>query len=99
MSHQLSFNQLLLYDPGKEGITVAIELKLGSKAVALEAKIDTGASFCFFQPNHGKNLRLDIESGLPLQVSTVTGSFLAYGHSVTESSQKAYLLQRWDEWR
>jgi len=85
MSHQLTFQHLLLYDPAKEGITVDLQLRLDSKAASVEAKIDTGASYCIFQRKVGESLGLDIESGLPLKISTVTGSFLAFGHTVTLS--------------
>ena len=85
MPHQLTFQNMVLYDPSKEGITIEVHLKLDDKIAILEAKIDTGASYFIFQRKHGESLGLDIESGMPLKVGTVTGSFIAYGHNITLS--------------
>jgi len=42
MSHQLTFAQLMNYDPGQPGITIDTSLSLNSDRVTCEAKIDTG---------------------------------------------------------
>lgn len=85
MSYQLSFHSLHHYDPGKDGITVPVTLRVGQSSVAFNAKIDTGATYCIFQRLYGEGLGLDIESGHHQQFSTPTGLFTAYGHSVSLS--------------
>lgn len=85
MEHQLSFERLLEYDPGRDGVTVDVSLRLGEQTVNFPAKIDTGASYCIFERRHGEALGLVIESGLPQPIGTATGSFLTWGHEVTLS--------------
>ncbi len=83
MEHSLSFNHLHEYDAAADGITVPIILSTAKKRVKILAKVDTGASFCIFQREHGEELGIDIESGQPKQIGTATGSFLTYGHELT----------------
>ena len=80
---ELRFDLIHVYDPGKPGISVPVDLKLGENVVFVTAKLDTGSSFCIFTRETGEALGLDIESGIPEQISTATGSFRAYGHEVT----------------
>lgn len=49
MSYQLKFSDMLLYDSGKAGITVPVVLSHWQKEVSVDAKLDTGASFCIFE--------------------------------------------------
>ncbi len=51
--------------------------------VDVEAKIDTGSTYCIFERHHGEGLDLDIEGGTLVDISTATGSFRAYGHELT----------------
>ena len=81
MSYQLNFHLLHNYDAGKSGITVPVTLRAGGASVALNAKIDTGATYCIFQRLYGEHLGLDIKRGHDQLVSTPTGSFAAYGHA------------------
>lgn len=83
MAHQLSFERLIQYDPGQAGITVDVALKLFDKSITFPAKVDTGASYCIFERQHGEALSLHIESGLEQPISTATGRFITYGHEVT----------------
>lgn len=85
MPYTLTFEDLLEYDAGKEGITVPTTLSSGGDYVRVESKLDTGASHCIFERFQGELLGLDIESGFPEWIDTATGSFLAYGHGVTLS--------------
>lgn len=85
MSYQLSFTELVNYDPGQPSITVPITLGVGQARVVCDAKIDTGSSNCIFARNLGEELGLDIEAGLRLLVGTVTGTFVAYLHEVNLS--------------
>lgn len=85
VSHQLSFRELVHYDPGLPGITVPITLSVGQIRVACEAKVDTGSTYCIFARSLGEELGLDIETGLRLLVGTITGNFVAYLHEVNIS--------------
>jgi len=82
MSYQLEFDSLHRYDAGKSGITVPVTLSLANASIALDAKIDTGATYCIFQRLYGEHLGLDIESGHQQLIGTATGSFAAFGHTV-----------------
>ena len=81
--HELSFNKLVTYDAGKPGITLKVEIRLGSEAITTEAKVDTGAAVCIFQREIGERLGLEIETGTAKTIRTVTGSFKVFGHDVT----------------
>ena len=85
MVYELRFEDLLLYDAGDVGITVPIMIRRHQDFVRLDAKLDTGASYCIFERAHGEQLGLDIESGHPERFGTAMGAFLAYGHAVTLS--------------
>ncbi len=85
MRHQLSFEQLAVYDAGQAGISVLLALRSGSNAVRLEAKIDTGATDCVFARQQGEQLGLNVESGERVFISTATGRFAVYGYTVTLS--------------
>ncbi|MDX6405621.1 MAG: hypothetical protein QOH70_3076 [Blastocatellia bacterium] len=78
---QLTFASV--YDYGTEAIILPVELKLADKTVRADAYLDTGATFCVFKRELATALDLDPETGTPLRLSTVTGSFEAYGHTVT----------------
>jgi hypothetical protein len=81
--YSLEFAQLLRYDPGDVGVTLAADLAHGSTIVPLTAKIDTGSTYCVFERAHGEALGLVVESGWRQRIGTATGSFIAYGHSLT----------------
>jgi hypothetical protein len=82
---QLSFTELIEYDPGQPSIAIPITLSVSQTRVNCDAKVDTGSSNCIFARSVGKELGLDIESGLRLLVGTVTGNFVAYLHEVNLS--------------
>ena len=80
----LTFSERYRYADDEEGIT--FELLLSSDISArypVDAKLDTGSTFCVFQRRYADLLGLDLESGTPQRIRTVTGSFNAYGHEVT----------------
>lgn len=81
MTHQLMFASV--YDYGTEAIIVPVELRLADKTVRADAYLDTGSTFCVFKRELATALGLDVETGTPLRLSTVTGSFDAYGHMLT----------------
>lgn len=79
----LSFDEIYLYDTRRTGITLPVLLISREAETTIEAKLDTGASHSIFARLHGENLGLEIESGEPLQIGTVTGSFRAFGHELS----------------
>ena len=81
MTHQLTFDSV--YDYGTEAIIVPVELRLADKTVRADAYVDTGATFCVFKRELSSALDIDVETGTLLRLSTVTGSFEAYGHMLT----------------
>jgi hypothetical protein len=81
----IDFNQMFSYDTLKVGITVPVILSFFDKFTKIEAKVDTGSSFCVFERIHGENIGLEIESGFRETFSTVTAPFVAYGHEITLS--------------
>lgn len=83
MNHQLSFQQLHEYDPGKPGISVPLVLQAGSVKTAVNAYVDTGSVNCFFSRAVGEQLDLPVESGLPKTFSTAGGFVKGFGHFVT----------------
>lgn len=83
MSHQLSFDRLIHYNPGESGITLQVHLKLEDQVPTIPAKVDTGASCCIFARHYGEQLGFDIETGLRQIFGTATGTFVAYGHEVS----------------
>ena len=85
MSHELSFSELIEYDPSQPSITIPITLSVSHTRVNCDARVDTGSSNCIFARGVGEELGLDIESGLRLLVGTVTGNFVAYLHEVNLS--------------
>jgi hypothetical protein len=56
---------------------------MGDVTVDVDAKVDSGSSFCIFQRFYGESLGLVIESGHSQRIGTATGSFIAYGHGIT----------------
>lgn len=81
MTHQLTFASL--YDYGTDAIIIPTILRLGNRAARADAYLDTGATFCIFKREIAGLLGLEVETGEPLRLSTVTGSFDAYGHMLT----------------
>jgi hypothetical protein len=81
VQHELRFSTRFRY--GEAGIAIPVRLSLGRQSLRSVARLDTGSDVSIFQREHGEALRLEIESGQPLQIFTVNGSFLTYGHTVT----------------
>ena len=46
------------------------------------AKVDTGAELCIFERTVGEQLKLNIDSGERIWISSVNGRFEAFGHEV-----------------
>ncbi len=75
ISHQYGFFEI--------GITVEATLQNGDFSVEIDAKIDTGSTFCVFERHYGERLDLEVEAGTPIEIGTATGSFRAFGHELT----------------
>jgi hypothetical protein len=80
--HQLDFATRYPYTPSPRGIEIPIELYYGAESVRLRAKIDTGASACFFQRAYAEELGIQVESGELETFDTPGGPFEAYSHMV-----------------
>jgi len=48
----------------------------------VDAKLDTGSTFCVFQRDFADILGLDLERGQRQWIGTATGSVLTYGHEI-----------------
>ena len=82
MPETIEFDVVHEYSLFEVGITLKTILRNGDLSVYFDAKIDTGSTFCIFSRHHGEGLGLEIESGIPVNIGTATGSFPAYGHRV-----------------
>ena len=83
MNTQLTFTETMSYEDKPEGIVILATLTYGGKSFTAPAKVDTGAAVCLFSREIGEKLGLPIESGIPIRLSTLTGSLDAFGHEVT----------------
>jgi hypothetical protein len=82
VSHTLSFRSRIVYDPARVSIDVPVRLVLGKASADVVAKLYTGSSHCVFRRAIADALGLEVETGEPMRIGTVTGSFLTYGHNV-----------------
>jgi predicted aspartyl protease len=81
---RLAFSERYRYADDEEGIT--FEILIASDLAArypVDAKLDTGSTFCVFQRRYAELLGLDVESGAEQRIRTATGWFTAYGHEIT----------------
>lgn len=81
----VEFSKVYQYNTFLVGITVPVFLSDGISQTAFKAKIDTGASYCIFERKHAEVIRIDVESGDEIRISTATGYFTAFGHELTLS--------------
>ena len=80
----LTFSERSRYADDEEGITFELFLSSDISArYSVDAKLDTGSTFCIFQRRYAELLGLDVENGTAQRIRTVIGSFSAYGHEVT----------------
>ena len=80
--YKLDYRSRYLYPRAQLGIEVPVELHLADLSVRLTAKIDTGATYCFFQREYAEALELNVEDGHYQLIKTVNGEFSAFGHTV-----------------
>lgn len=83
MNTQLEFSHEYRYPDKPEGITLPALLSFAGKTISVEAKVDTGATYCLFRREHGVELRIPIEQGLYVVLDTLAGPLEAFGHEVT----------------
>ena len=83
MAVQLSFDILYKYSDKDAGISIPTGLILGNQAVHTYANVDPGTEYCIFSNEIGLELGLDIETGLPQRMVSLTGTLETYGHEVT----------------
>ena len=85
MIHTLDFSHLIEYDTRLTGISVDVKINAGENSIEFNAKIDTGATDCIFSRKYGEQIGLDIEAGIPVEISTATGIFKTFQHWITLS--------------
>lgn len=56
---------------------------MADRSLSFDAEIDTGSTLCVFERRIGEILGIDIEIGKPMNITTATGTFRAFGHDVT----------------
>jgi hypothetical protein len=83
MHMQLEFSHEYHYPDKPEGITLPAFLSFAGKTISVEAKVDTGATYCLFRREHGVELGLPVEQGLYFVLDTLAGLLEAFGHEVT----------------
>ena len=83
--HQKSFSTLLRYDEKILGITVPLIVQNGELFTEiLDAKIDTGSTYCVFSREYADVLGIgDVESGEEIRVeSPIGGTATIFGHQL-----------------
>jgi hypothetical protein len=85
MAEEIVFDVAHLYNTLETGIVVPAVLRFGDIVADVKAKVDSGSTFCVFERIHGENIGLEIETGFPLRISTATGTFDAFGHTINLS--------------
>ena len=85
MAESVEFDEVYEYNIFEEGITIKTVLRNGDFQTVIDAKVDTGSTFCIFERHLGESLGLEVENGISILIGTATGSFRAFGHEVTLS--------------
>ena len=83
METQLTFGFQHNYADDARGIILPTTLLFGGLEVRTFACVDPGAAFCVFSYENGRDLGLDIESGIPRTMGSLTGTLETFGHEVT----------------
>lgn len=87
MPYDLTFDETHDYSHSglRAGIVVPVTISTSGTTVHLTASVDTGASYCIFERGNGELLGLNVNAGELEVLGTATGTFRAYGHSLTFS--------------
>lgn len=80
---QLHFTHEIHYQDSDEGIPLQVTLHYAGTSIDVTAKVDSGSAVCLFTHEDGLDLGLPIEQGIPLRLSSLTGTLEAFGHEVT----------------
>ena len=83
MPETLTFEITYLYEDSVDGITIPVTLISGGGIYRAAAKVDSGSEVCLFSREAGEQLGLDVESGIPKMLGSLTGSLDSFGHEVT----------------
>ncbi len=83
MPETLTFDITYLYEDSVEGIAIPVTLISGGGIYRAAAKVDPGAEVCLFSREAGEQLGLDVESGIPKLLGSLTGTLDSFGHEVT----------------
>jgi len=79
---ELTFAQEYRYLDKPDGITLLTQLSYGGLTITVNAKVDTGATYCLFRREHGEELGVPVEQGLLVVLDTLGGPLEAFGHEV-----------------
>lgn len=82
MTTQITFTEELYYSDDPSGIAIPIIISYGDIIIRDSAKVDTGAEVCLFKYDLAEQLEIQLESGIPKMLNTLTGSLEAFGHEV-----------------
>jgi len=82
MNKTLTFATEYNYSDREDGITLPAVLGYQGKTVLVRAKVDTGAEHCLFRYEHGAELSLPVEQGVPTLMNTLVGPLETYGHQI-----------------
>jgi hypothetical protein len=83
MPEYLAFDFKYAYKDSSDGIALETILVYGERRIQTEAKVDCGAECCVFRHEDGLNLGIDIFSGIPKRMGSLTGTLDTFGHEVT----------------
>lgn len=83
MSRLLSFIVSRPFKTTAAGIEIPFEVERNGIIVSDFAKVDPGSKYCLFRREVGENLGLEVLDGEPIELSTLTDTFTAYGHWIT----------------
>ena len=78
----LTFNQEIHYPDDPTGISLPTFLSYDGKTICVMAKVDPGAAICLFKREHGEELGVPVERGIPKVLDSIGGPLDAFGHEV-----------------
>lgn len=83
MATQLTFAEEIRYKDDPSGIGIYAFISYGDKTISVPVKVDPGAGVCVFKREHGEELGVPVEQGLPITLDSLGGPVEAFGHEVT----------------
>jgi hypothetical protein len=83
----LSFSDSVPYGRREHAArSIVVQIRLSADTTVawdVDARVDSGSSFCVFGRQWADLMGLDWEAGEPLEISTAAGTFYAHLHEVT----------------